>query len=268
MRWSPRVVPGSRPTLGFGCSLCIHWHLAADERDVMEMIEGDPPKAVLFDLDGTLYELEPVRRRMGRALAINALLSPLKGPRTIKVLKAFRELREDLRSLGDGSPCLDDAQYAEPARKLGIDPDVVRSAVADWMLERPLPHLFDAGRTALRPILAALKGWDLPIGVFSDYPVEAKLAALGVDDMVDVTVCATEADVNAFKPHPRGFLVAAERMGVPAEEVVYVGDRVQVDAAGAAAAGMRCLVVGAAASGPHHVAVETFEEIPNVLGLG
>lgn len=234
----------------------------------MEMIEGEPPKAVLFDLDGTIYELEPVRRRMGRALALHALLSPLKGPRTIKALRAFRATREELRALGDSSPSLEDAQYAEPAQQLGVDPAVVRAAVTDWMLERPLPHLFSAGRTALRPILAALKGWDLPIGVFSDYPADAKLAALGVDDMVDVTVCATEREVNAFKPHPRGFLVAAERMGVPAEEVVYVGDRVDVDAAGAAAAGMRCLIVGAASSGPQHVAVETFEEIPNVLGLG
>ncbi|MEE2940671.1 MAG: HAD family hydrolase [Planctomycetota bacterium] len=232
------------------------------------MIDGDPPKAVLFDLDGTLYELETVLSRMGRALAINAVLSPLKGPRTIKVLKAFRAVREELRAVGDGSPSLDEAQYAEPARQLGVDPELVRAAVADWMLERPLPHLLAAGRTALRPILAALKGWELPIGVFSDYPADAKLAALGVDDMVDVTVCATEPEVNALKPHPRGFLVAAERMGVPPEEVVYVGDRVDVDAAGAAAAGMRCLIVGAPVSGPHHVAVETFEEIPNVLGLG
>lgn len=234
----------------------------------MKMIDGDPPKGVLFDLDGTLYELEPVRRRMGRALVINALLSPLKGPRTIKLLKSFRAIREDLRALGDGSPSLDEAQYAEPARQLGVEPAVVRAAVTDWMLERPLPHLSSAERTALRPILAALKGWDLPIGVFSDYPADAKLVALGVDDMVDVTVSATEPEVNAFKPHPRGFLVAAERMGVPPEEVVYVGDRADVDAAGAAAAGMRCLIVGAASGGPHHVAVETFEEIPNVLGLG
>ena len=150
----------------------------------MEMIEGEPPKAVLFDLDGTIYELEPVRRRMGRALALHALLSPLKGPRTIKALRAFRAAREELRALGDSSPSLEDAQYAEPAQQLGVDPAVVRAAVTDWMLERPLPHLFSAGRTALRPILAALKGWDLPIGVFSDYPADAKLAALGVDDLL------------------------------------------------------------------------------------
>lgn len=234
----------------------------------MEMIQGDPPKAVLFDLDGTFYELEPVRRRMARALVMHALLSPLKGPRTIKVLKAFRSMREDLRELEDRSPSLDEAQYAEPAKRLGVEPAMVRSIVEDWMLERPLPHLLPAGRTALRPILAALKGWELPIGVFSDYPADAKLAALAVDDMIDVTVAATEPEVNAFKPHPQGFLVGAERMGVAPEEVVYIGDRVDVDAAGAAAAGMRCLIVGAESSGPHHVAVETFEEIPNVLGLG
>ena len=121
----------------------------------MELIEGESPKAVLFDLDGTLYELEPVRRRMGRALAFNALFSPLTGSRTIKVLKAFRATREDLRVVGDGSPSLDEAQYAEPARQLGVEPELVRASVADWMLERPLPYLFSAGRTALRPILAA-----------------------------------------------------------------------------------------------------------------
>jgi putative hydrolase of the HAD superfamily len=50
--------------------------------------------------------------------------------------------------------------------------------------------------------------------------------------------------VNAFKPHPRGFLAACEGWGWSPHEVVYVGDRCEVDAMGAAAAGMPCVIIG------------------------
>jgi putative hydrolase of the HAD superfamily len=59
-------------------------------------------------------------------------------------------------------------------------------------------------------------------------------------------------DVNAFKPHPRGFLAAAERWGLAPDSILYVGDRPEVDAVGAAAAGMRCVVIGAPAAPPPH----------------
>lgn len=240
----------------------------ADDPNPMDPFQGAPPQAVLFDLDGTLYELEPVQRRMAKLLVRHALFSPLKGARTIKMLKTFRSVREDLRALGDSAPDLDAVQYEEAASKCGADPAALQAAVKEWMHEKPLAFLGDHLRTGLRPILAALKGWDLPIGVFSDYPADAKLKALGIDDMVDVTIHATEAEVNAFKPHPRGFLVAAERMGVAPEHVAYIGDRVEVDAAGAKAAGMRCLIVDTAASGDGYVGVEAIEEVPNALGLG
>lgn len=239
----------------------------------MDQAPADPPKAVLFDLDGTLYPLEPVRRRMARALLVNAALRPLEGPRVVRVLRSFRSLREDMRALGDSAPSLEDAQYEEPARVLGLEPALVRRVVQEWMLERPLPLVGRHARTALRPTLAALKGWDLPVGVFSDYPVAGKLAALGVDDMVDVMAWATEPEINAFKPHPRGFLVAAERMGVAPGEVAYVGDRLDVDAAGAHAAGMRCVILGDGGRGDVPAAgspifVESIEEVPLALGLG
>jgi FMN phosphatase YigB (HAD superfamily) len=64
--------------------------------------------------------------------------------------------------------------------------------------------------------------------------------------MVSLVVDATEADVNAFKPHPRGFLAAAARWGLEPGAILYVGDRPEVDAVGAVAAGMRCAVIGAA----------------------
>jgi len=83
----------------------------------------------------------------------------------------------------------------------------------------------------------------LHIGVFSDYPAQEKLQTLGLDKQVKLTLCATDREINAFKPHPRGFLRACEYWGLRPEEVLYVGDRPEIDAEGAAAAGMPCAIL-------------------------
>jgi putative hydrolase of the HAD superfamily len=72
----------------------------------------------------------------------------------------------------------------------------------------------------------------------------AKIDALQLTRAVSLQICATDSAVNAFKPHPRGFLVTCERWSLSPHEVAYVGDRAEVDAVGAAAAGMRCLIIG------------------------
>jgi phosphoglycolate phosphatase-like HAD superfamily hydrolase len=57
----------------------------------------------------------------------------------------------------------------------------------------------------------------------------------GFDAYVDTVV--TAADVQNPKPHPEMLLVAAERLGLTAEQALYVGDT-EVDGLAAAAAGM------------------------------
>lgn len=235
-------------------------------------------RAVLFDLDGTLYDQAPLRRAMLLELARGLAVRPFTAPRTMRRLKVFREAREELRDLGDSSPSLEEAQYRLPAERLGDDPAGVRATVDHWMHERPLRHIARAGWSDLRSTLQTLRERGLDLGVFSDYPPDDKLAALGVADLFDVTVAATDDGVNAFKPHPRGFQVGASRLGVEPGDVVYVGDRVDVDVVGAAAAGMRCVLVGPGreglGSGPAASAgrgaapvahVETFGELSGLL---
>ena len=82
------------------------------------------------------------------------------------------------------------------------------------------------------------------MGVLSDYPAEAKLRALGLAGRFSLVLCATDPEVGAFKPNPRGFLRACERWQIARGDVLVVGDRVDVDAAGAAAAGMPCVIIG------------------------
>ena len=84
----------------------------------------------------------------------------------------------------------------------------------------------------------------IKIGVFSDYPPELKLQALGVAGRFSVVLCSADPEIGRFKPHPRGFLVASARWQLDPSEVLVVGDRSDADAAGAAAAGMPCVIVG------------------------
>ncbi len=202
------------------------------------MLSPQGVRAVVFDLDGTLYVQPPLRRRMLVELALAPLSGPLRALRTTRLLKAFRREREHLRELGRPNEALEALQYERPAARLGAPPAELRAAVKDWMFERPLRHLAPCARPALPESLRRLQAAGLKLGVFSDYPVAQKLAALGVADFFPVQLDATDARINAFKPHPAGFQVAAELLGVRPAEVLYVGDRLDVDVGGARAAGM------------------------------
>jgi FMN phosphatase YigB (HAD superfamily) len=64
---------------------------------------------------------------------------------------------------------------------------------------------------------------------------------------MSLTLSATDPEINAFKPQPKGFLHACALWGLPPAEVLYVGDRPEVDAIGAVNAGMPCALLGAGA---------------------
>ena len=209
-------------------------------------------EAVLFDVDGTLYLQSRLRALMAGELATIPWTqrAPWRVGRLWKSLKVFRHVREELRALGRPTAPLHRLQYSEAAARAGVSVAEMEDAVAEWIVRRPLKYLPRVVRPGARETLEALVDRGLKVGVFSDYPADEKLKALRLDHVVSLSIDATEPDVNAFKPHPRGFLKAAERWGLGADAILYVGDRPDVDAVGAAAAGMSCVVIGAAAPGP------------------
>jgi FMN phosphatase YigB (HAD superfamily) len=202
-------------------------------------------RAVLFDVDGTLYHQGPLRAAMASELGVLPWLRhrPDDVPRLWRVLRTFRRMREDLRAY-DGEEPLAVAQYTRTAAALGVTAALVEAAVEEWIFTRPLKYLPLVRRAGTAAALSACRAQGWRIGVFSDYPTAQKLRALALHDLVAVEVCATDEAVNAFKPDPRGFIHACRRLGVEPTRVVYVGDRPDVDAAGAAAAGLRTLIIG------------------------
>jgi len=202
-------------------------------------------KAILLDVDGTLYHQGPVRRRMALRLAALPITGwSLRGARdTWRVLRAFRRVVEDLRWRGHAAESLERLHRTETARRTGIAPEAVGRIVTTWMEELPLPHLARCQRRGVGDLARRLveRGWR--VGVLSDYPAGRKLAALGLADVVDPCLHGLAPAINALKPHPRGFLHACELWELAPAQVLYVGDRPDVDAAGAAAAGMPCAII-------------------------
>ena len=119
----------------------------------------------------------------------------------------------------------------------------VRRIVEEWIYHRPLKYLKWCRRRGAGTFFADVQRRGIKIGVFSDYPAQEKLKALELDSYVHLVLCSTDKEINAFKPHPRGYLRACEQWGLQPHEVLYVGDRPEVDAKGAAAAGMPCIIV-------------------------
>jgi FMN phosphatase YigB (HAD superfamily) len=211
------------------------------------MSPGSPKvRAVLFDVDGTLYHQPPMRALMSAELA--ALPWWSRRPAEVRALwtalRTFRQVREELRELGRPAAPLASLQYEAAARRCGLAPEFIEAAVDEWMLQRPLRYVARVGRTGLRDVLVGLGALGLRVGAFSDYPVAGKLSALGVADAVPLQLCAVDPEINAFKPHPWGFLHACSVWQLHPSEVVYVGDRPEVDAAGAQAAGLRPVIIG------------------------
>ena len=221
-------------------------------------------RAVLFDLDGTLYRQKPMRALMALELATLAFRRPLQAPVSWRVLSEFRKAQEQLR----GEPCERgaDGQLEVAARRTGMSVERVEAIVSEWMMERPLKYLPRCRAEGLLPLLDFLSRNGIKVGVFSDYPPDLKLEALGIGGRFSVVLCATDPDVGIFKPHPRGFLVASARWQVEPSEVLVVGDRPDADAAGAAAAGMPCVIIGRHSSqSGTFVSLPSLERLRNVL---
>jgi putative hydrolase of the HAD superfamily len=173
------------------------------------------------------------------------------------------------------------SRHAAIARSLGCDPEVVRhvldrtfhsrargtfgsaEATLRWVSEqaggRPLrsqveaavPARVDALRadTQLRAdavsALRAVKSRGLGTALISDctHELPAFLPALPVAPLLDAQVFSVELGV--CKPEPEIYLAACDRLGVAAQECVYVGDGGSRELSGAEAVGMTAIRLAA-----------------------
>lgn len=203
----------------------------------------DPPvKAIVFDIDGTLYRQDRLRLAVLVELARRHVLHPIRGRRTALVLRAYRRAQEQLRAAGVDRGVAS-AQVRLTCERTRVAPEEVVDCVRHWMEEVPLAFLPRCIQPGLLEFLQTMKARGIRTAALSDYPGRDKLEALGVAALFDAVLAAQDPEIDAFKPNPRGLAVALERLGAAASDCLYVGDRGDVDAPTARAAGVRCVIV-------------------------
>lgn len=223
----------------------------------------DGLKVVVFDVDGTLYRQGPVRRAMLLRLVRSHLFRPALGWRTFRALSAYRSAQESLRA--DGANVAT-AQIRAASDRTGLSPEAVGACVERWMEQEPLQVLPHSIQPGLAEFLDACRARGLRLAALSDYPADRKLEALGIADRFELVMCAQSPEIGVFKPHPRGLQVILQRLGVRGQQCLYVGDRADVDAPAAAAAGMPCVIVNSRPAAPAtHRRVADYRELHGLL---
>ena len=172
---------------------------------------------MLLDLDGTLYDQTALRRKMLVRLALHCL----KGPdawRDLRALACFRRVREELAKEEHPEPLRE--QHLRAAARCGLKPGRMERLVDDWIMQRPLPLLAACLRPEVREFFDLLKERGLGVAVVSDYPVDDKLAALGLS--AQVSLCAAAPPGRPEAP-PGGFSGGGPAFGMRARRMP--GDR-------------------------------------------
>ena len=200
-----------------------------------------PPgcRLVVFDVDGTLYTQAPVRRAMLLALLRAPSSDGLSRLGRIAALRRYRRLREDAaatpRGFGAGLTTRFCAQT-------GLSATQADALIDEWMVRRPLPFVARAIVPGAQALFAALRARGVAIGVWSDYPAQPKLDALGLE--ADHVVSATDPDLDTLKPDPAGLARIAAAAGATPAQTLMIGDRIDRDGAAAAAFGAAFLLRG------------------------
>jgi putative hydrolase of the HAD superfamily len=176
--------------------------------------------AVVFDLDGTLFDHLALRRPMLASMLAHLLTGRLSW-RDIRTVRLFR--RERARLALAETENIATLQYECVAAAVRRPTSEVEAVVTRWMYRQPLAFVPrcafpDAGR-----FVARLQEHNIRTGVFSDYPAQEKLDALRI--VVEVVRDATSHDVGRLKPSPDGFIRVAELLNVRPSRCLVIGDR-------------------------------------------
>jgi HAD superfamily hydrolase (TIGR01509 family) len=214
---------------------------------------GHPIRGVIFDLHSTLIHSGEPADWMAAALALIEQ-DPTLGGRFEPADSAPGSLPgvADLAHLADH--IWDYAREIDPGSDRDLSPEQHRE-VYDQILERigiiP-PALGDAlYRTMVGQwtayleapdVLRSLRARGVTTAILSNVGLDPRpaLVRTGLLGLYDVEVFSFEEGV--VKPDPAIFLLAAERLGLPAHELLMVGDTVDDDGA-AAHLGMRTLIL-------------------------
>jgi beta-phosphoglucomutase-like phosphatase (HAD superfamily) len=204
-------------------------------------------QAVIFDLDGTLYDSKNIASRLILARPCDALLMGTE--RRIRRVFAGR--------VYDSAESYYQAFFLEFSKLARCSASFARQ----WYFETYMPLMIRVLNKHYQPrpgaaeLFAALDSGEnlrdkiIPFAVYSDYPMTGeRLKALGLEAGRRGKMYGPE-DLGAQKPAAIPFLRIARELGCAPAEILVAGDQDNTDGAGARAAGMMYFKVNAVSWG-------------------
>lgn len=192
-------------------------------------------KAVIFDLDGTLYD----NSKLARYLILHNL-------GRLRLLYAERLSRLHMSGRYYGRK---GATYEELFKRIAKTAGTSEEKVSRWYWEvyMPLQVKMLKKHCHRKPwvdnTLAALREKGIKLACFSEYSfIREKLKALDINpDSFDLLIDAPTA--GGCKPCRKAFMYIAAKLDIYPAEILMVGDREDTDGAGAEASNMQFLLV-------------------------
>jgi HAD superfamily hydrolase (TIGR01493 family) len=190
-------------------------------------------RAVLFDYSGTLFRLQQDESWLtyltdngGERLDFEAQTELMR--RMTAPIGQVAELDEEHQFAWENrdlDPVLHKKVYLEVLRQSGVPREEQARVLYDRLITPTEWTPYPDTEAALKS--SAAKG--LRVGVLSNiaFDIRPAFSTRGWDAHIDEVVLSYE--VGAIKPDPAIFRIAVERLGVPAEEVLMVGDSEEAD---------------------------------------
>ncbi|RRJ87174.1 HAD family phosphatase [Gulosibacter macacae] len=204
------------------------------------------PGAVLWDMDGTIVDTEPIWLAAQQGLMQRHDLPPLTPEHDELLVGASMEMSADLFiSLG------------VPMSKREII-DSIQFEVADRIREGV------EWRPGARELLRDLSANRVPTALVTNSGLGIVQAVLEILDDHTFDVIVSADDVEHGKPHPEPFLTAAKQLGVDTRDTVAIED--SINGLGSAVAA-NCVVLAV----PHAVAIAPRHDLivhPTLQGVG
>jgi putative hydrolase of the HAD superfamily len=194
-------------------------------------------RAICFDLDNTLWEIEPVLIRAERILAdwLNARYPRIPARFSPAEVLGVREalLREEPHQAHDLS-YLRRETLARLAAEVGYERDIAHEAFALW----------HAARNQLQPYAEVVPALELLRRRFRLATLSngnADLSVIGLAHHFEVSLSA--GALGYAKPDPRAYAGVADSLTLKPAEILFVGDEPHADVVGPRAAGMQTVWV-------------------------
>lgn len=225
-------------------------------------------RVVTFDADGTIWDfVSTMREALASSLqSLQSLYPDEAAGLAVSDLLAHRQEAE--AAFKGQSMTMEGLRFAGFMRTLdaiGIRDEHFARDLANTYLEKRFANarIFDDALPALDRLRGHFRLGLLTNG--NSYPDR-----LGLGDRFEFTIIAQEHGLS--KPDPEFYELAIQTAGVPPEQILHVGDRIDNDIAPALRAGMRAVWINRTGADPPRgrqsfATIYSLEELPAFLGI-